>query len=181
MIKLTNTLYNKVSVIIPCFRCHSTIERAVKSVVNQTLPVFEIILVEDYSNDQLKTLYTLKKIQNTYKEKLVIKLIENKINRGPGFSRNVAWNCSSGNLIAFLDADDAWHCNKLEIQINHLKNNPEIVAVCNLDKYNLKYNCKEYHVDENKKFYSIDYNKMLFKNQISTRSILIKKSVPSRF
>ena len=179
--KTEDQIYKNISVIIPCFRCNDTIKRAVDSVVNQSLPAYEIILVEDCSNDQFKTLNTLKKIQKTYKEKINIKIIENKINRGPGFSRNVAWEFSLGKLIAFLDADDTWHIKKLEIQIDHLKNNPEIVAVCNFDKYNLDYKCREYKVEKKNKIQSVNYAEMLFKNQISTRSVLIKKSVKSRF
>jgi glycosyltransferase involved in cell wall biosynthesis len=181
MNEIEDTFYKNISVIIPCFRCHDTIERAVSSVVNQSLQVLEIILVEDCSNDQSKTLNTLKKIKKRYEEKIIIIIIENKLNRGPGFSRNVAWDYSSGNFIAFLDSDDAWHFRKLEIQIDHLRNNPQVVAVCNFDKYNLDYRCEEYEIEKKAKILSVDYNHMLFKNYISTRSVLIKKSVESRF
>ena len=100
---------------------------------------------------------------------------------GPGFSRNLGWEKSQGNLLAFLDADDTWHLKKLETQYEFLKNNPETDAVCNFDKYNLNYKNKIIDIKKNIDIQSISYNKMLFKNVVSTRSVLIKKSIENRF
>ena len=56
MIKLSKKKNIKTSVIIPCYRCSNTIERAVKSVVDQSYKAYEVILIEDFSNDENKTL-----------------------------------------------------------------------------------------------------------------------------
>ena len=80
-----------------------------------------------------------------------------------------------------MDADDTWHLKKLETQFEFLKNNPQIDAVCNFDKYNLNYKNKKINVKKNSDIERVNYNKMLFKNIVSTRSVLIKKSIENRF
>lgn len=177
--KTNNYLDDKISVIIPCFKCSETIERAIKSVVSQTLPPYEIILIEDFSDDNGKTINKLVKLKSKFKN--YIKIIKNKKNMGPGFSRNIGWEKSKGNLIGFLDADDTWHIKKLETQCEYLKKNPQIDAVCNFDKYNLNYKSNKINVKINNNIIRVNYNTMLFKNIISTRSVLIKKSVEGRF
>ena len=112
-----------VSVIIPCFRCANTIERAVDSVLRQTLPAKEIILVEDCSTDggaTLAVLYALKAAQGDERISLVI-LEENA---GPGGARNAGWAIAQSEYIAFLDADDSWHSRKLEVQLAWMQAHP---------------------------------------------------------
>ena len=179
MIKKNNNSLYKISVIIPCFRCSKTIDRAIMSVVNQSLPPYEIILIEDYSDDNSKTLNKLITIQSKFKN--YIKIIRNQKNMGPGYSRNLGWEKSKGNLLAFLDADDTWHLKKLETQCEFLKNNSEIDALCNFDLYNLNYKDKKISIKKNRDIERVNYNKMLFKNIVSTRSVLIKKSIENRF
>lgn len=181
MMESKNNFNSKISVIIPCFRCSDTITRAVLSVVNQSFTACEIILVEDYSNDQMRTLNKLKEIQVLYNDKIDIKIIKNLTNRGPGYSRNIAWDNAIGDLIGFLDADDVWRFNKLEIQYQYLKNNVELDAVCSFDKYNLDYENNICEIKKNASNQNIGYYTMLFRNIISTRSVLIKRSVKSRF
>jgi len=172
-------LDNKISVIIPCFNCSETIERAIKSVISQTLPPYEIILIEDCSDDNGKTINKLVKLKSKFKN--LIKIFKNKKNMGPGFSRNLGWEKSKGNLIGFLDADDTWHIKKLETQCEFLKKNPQIDVVCNFDKYNLNYKSNKTNIKIYSNIIRVNYNAMLFKNIISTRSVLIKRSVEDRF
>ena len=70
-----------VSVVIPCYCCANTIQRAVESVANQTLPPQEIILVNDHSPDQ--TLASLRDLQNQYGADWV-RIIDLEGNVGPG-------------------------------------------------------------------------------------------------
>lgn len=179
MMKNKRNLDNKISVIVPCFKCSETIERAIMSVVNQSLCPFEIILIEDFSDDNSRTINKLIKLQTKFKD--YIKIIRNKKNMGPGFSRNLGWEKSKGNLVAFLDADDTWHFKKLEIQYEFLKKNPDIDVICNFDEFNLNYESKQINIKKNGDLEKVHYNKMLFKNIVSTRSVLIKKSIESRF
>ena len=99
MIKNKTNLDCKISVIIPCFKCSDTIDRAIMSVVNQSLSPYEIILIEDYSDDNSRTINKLITLQAKFKG--YIKIIKNKKNMGPGFSRNLGWTRSKSNLSLF--------------------------------------------------------------------------------
>lgn len=98
----------KFSVVIPAFNAQQTIQRAIDSCLNQTLLPYEIIIINDASNDD--TLQVL----NTYNLPC-IKVISNKENKGVSYSRNVGWDLASGDYVAFLDSDDEWHQEKLKI------------------------------------------------------------------
>jgi glycosyltransferase involved in cell wall biosynthesis len=110
------------SVVIPVFNGAVTIEHALLSVINQSRPPQEVIVVNDLSTDSTEEIVAL--IATT--SPIPIRLINNGQNLGPGLSRNAGWAQATGDLIAFLDADDAWHPQKLEIQWSWMKNNPNV-------------------------------------------------------
>ena len=112
-----------VSVVIPCYCCTKTIERAVQSIVQQTLLPTEVILVNDASPDH--TLEELLSIQKKY-GKDFIKVLNLLENSGPGESRNRGKAIASQPYIAFLDADDGWHPEKLKIQYTWMEEHPEV-------------------------------------------------------
>lgn len=99
---------NTVSVVIPYYRARQTIARAVRSVLLQTAPPDEILVVDDGSNDDLAE--TLKDFGST------VTLIR-KANGGVASARNKGIEASQGEWIAFLDADDYWEPSKLERQL----------------------------------------------------------------
>lgn len=107
-----------VSVVMAAYNAEATIERALESVLNQTLPPDEIIVVDDGSTDR-----TAEKIRK-YEPK-VRYLFE--INAGPSEARNVGIRTARGEWIAFLDADDEWLPEKNACQIRHLKRNAGLV------------------------------------------------------
>lgn len=108
-----------ISVIIPTYKRNDTLERAIKSVINQTYDNLEIIIVDDNAN--------FPEIRNNNKEIIKkfkdynIKFIENEKNLGGGLSRNVGIKCSNAKYVAFLDDDDEYLPNKIEEQYNLLK------------------------------------------------------------
>tara|TARA_B100001057_G_scaffold500605_1_gene616610 strand:+ start:1629 stop:2369 length:741 start_codon:yes stop_codon:yes gene_type:complete len=105
-----------VSVIIPYYKKRKFISETVDSAVKQSYKNLEIIIIYDDVN---KTdLDFLKKIAKKDKR---IKIIENSEKMGAGTSRNIGIFESKGKYIAFLDADDIWHLNKLNKQINFMK------------------------------------------------------------
>lgn len=118
----SNTLA-PVSVVIPCFRCAQTIGRAVASVARQTRRPAEIILVDDASGD--RTLAVLREIEQAYPG--WVKVLQFDENRGAASARNAGWAAASQPYIAFLDADDAWHPLKIEIQYAYMSAHPEVV------------------------------------------------------
>jgi glycosyltransferase involved in cell wall biosynthesis len=112
-----------VSVVIPCFRCVTTIGSAVASVAAQSLRPTEVLLVDDCSGDG--TLAALHELASLYPDGW-IRVISLPENMGPSAARNLGWNSACQPWIAFLDADDTWHTKKLEVQFEVLKEDPQI-------------------------------------------------------
>jgi glycosyltransferase involved in cell wall biosynthesis len=112
-----------VSVVIPCYKSSETVRRAVDSVLNQTAPPREIILVDDCSGDT--TLAVLKRIAAEHAEP-AIRVIALERNVGPGAARNEGWRAATQPYIALLDHDDSWHPRKLEIQYGWMAAHPEV-------------------------------------------------------
>lgn len=118
---LTETV--AVSAVIPCYRCTETIERAIASVVQQTQRPAELILVEDGSGDD--TLSVLQRLAESHTD--WIKIIALPENQGSANARNVGWNAATQPYVAFLDADDAWHKEKMTIQYAYMNTHPSVV------------------------------------------------------
>ena len=105
-----------VSVIIPYFKKKKYFKETLLSVLNQTYTYFEIILIyDDFDHRDLKYVKKLSEMDER------INLIVNKKNLGAGISRNLGIKKADGKYIAFIDADDIWRKDKLEIQISFMK------------------------------------------------------------
>jgi glycosyltransferase involved in cell wall biosynthesis len=109
-----------VSVVIPCYRSEQTVERAVRSALDQTLPAREILAVDDASPDG--TASVLGRLAAAHPSLRVVRL---ERNGGPSAARNAGWAQAQGRYVAFLDADDLWHPRKLEIQLAFMQAAPE--------------------------------------------------------
>ncbi len=91
------------------------ISETINSVVNQSYKNWELLLVDDCSTDN-----TLKIVQPFLEEFNNIILLKNKKNSGAAISRNKGIEAANGDFIAFLDADDLWKPNKLEVQLQYM-------------------------------------------------------------
>ena len=111
-----------VSVVVPCFRCAPTIRRCVASVAAQTWRPAELILVDDGSDDN--TLDVLERLRDEY-ERGWISVVSLSSNRGPAAARNEGWECASQPFVAFLDADDTWHSDKIALQCRWMLDHPQ--------------------------------------------------------
>lgn len=105
-----------VSIITPAFNSQAYIENCIQSVLAQTIDSWELIVVDDASEDETQEI-----VRDYMRKDQRIKLIEQKINKGPAVARNLAIEAASGRYIAFLDSDDAWFSNKLERQIEFME------------------------------------------------------------
>lgn len=114
-----------VSVVIPYYRARKTIERALASVRAQTVVANEIILVDDASNDGASEY--LWELVEAYPSP-PIRIYLHPANMGAATARNTGWNNASGDYVAFLDADDAWLPQKLELQHAFMIANPLVIA-----------------------------------------------------
>jgi glycosyltransferase involved in cell wall biosynthesis len=167
----------RVSVVIPCFRCVKTIERALASVVAQTVRPAEVILVDDASGDGTRTL--LNELRDRY-EPGWIKLVLLDQNVGAGSARNAGWAMASQPLIAFLDADDAWHFRKIEIQYGFMESNPEVVLSGHGFRL-LKQGVLPYWEVSKGTAKRISKWSMLLSNRFVTPSVMVRREVPYRF
>lgn len=108
----------KISIITPVYNCEKMIEQTIKCVLNQTYKNWEMILVDDCSPDNSADI--IKKYEKMDNRIKYIKLNENS---GAAIARNTALENSNGRFIAYLDADDLWKKEKLEIQIKFMIDN----------------------------------------------------------
>lgn len=164
-----------VTVIIPCYRCRETVVRALNSVLAQTLQPAEILLIDDASADG--TLELLRDLERCYTP--VVKVIAQEKNGGPGLARNAGWDEATQPWLAFLDADDAWHPVKLEVQWGFLANHPKI-SLCGHGTQ-LSVGSVQHTVKEVFKVNSLTLGKMLLSNRLPTRSVMLRRDLPFRF
>jgi glycosyltransferase involved in cell wall biosynthesis len=165
-----------VSVVIPCFRCTSTIKRAIDSVAQQTQQPAEVILVEDGSGDE--TLTVLQQLASQYVG--WIKIIELSENGGVSVARNAGWNLASQPYIAFLDADDSWHPAKIASQYQIMLKNPSIV-VSGHHRYLWHSNNELPNIPESISVMYVNQFALLFKNRFGAATAMLKRDIPFRF
>jgi glycosyltransferase involved in cell wall biosynthesis len=123
-----------VSVIIPAFNSEKTIQETIESVLNQTFSNFELIIINDGSQDA--TLDIINSIKDSRLK------VFSYANTGVAASRNRGFAQAVGEFISFLDADDLWTPDKLEAQLKALQENSQVaVAYSWVD-----------HIDESSKF-----------------------------
>jgi glycosyltransferase involved in cell wall biosynthesis len=159
-----------ISVIIPAFNAEKYIIETIHSVLNQTYPFFELIIINDGSVDN-----TEKKIKELKDHRIRYFYQSNK---GVASARNNGLKQVKGDYIAFLDADDLWHSTYLEKKINFLLLNTEYKAVYSeMQQINEK-------SEKNKVFYNTDnyygwiLNEfLLWKIQISPSNLFTHKDV----
>lgn len=106
----------KVSIITPAYNAEEFIGEAIDSVLSQEYKNWEHIIVDDCSQDN-----TFSILQKYSQLDSRINALKNENNLGPALTRNVAIEQASGRYIAFLDSDDVWLSNKLEVQINFME------------------------------------------------------------
>jgi len=138
-----------ISVIIPTYNHGQFIEEAVESVFAQTYKNLEVIVVDDGSTDETKRIIEVfgDRVHYYYQP-----------NRGPSAARNVGIKKATGEFLAFLDVDDMWMNNKLDLQLQVLKQNPHLGMVA----------CGTNNIDES----SAIINKYILKNFADHDSLL---------
>ena len=167
-----------ISVIVPCYRCDQTIARAIFSVVNQSMLPSEILLIEDCSEDDGKTRQALFYVQNLYPQSN-IRIIFLQQNSGPSKARNVGWQNASQPYIAFLDADDSWHLDKLKIQYSWMRAHPDVLVTAHQSvKFSPDF---KKTLSTSPEVFELNKLKFYFHNPISLRSVMLRKSMSHRF
>lgn len=104
--------FGLISIIMAAYNAEKTIEKAINSVLNQTYPNFELLVVNDCSKDR-----TVELVRNIAAKDSRVRLISNVKNSGVSYTRKHGLEEANGSWIAILDSDDAWAPDKLEKQI----------------------------------------------------------------
>ncbi len=162
-----------VSVIIPTYNRGDIVMEAIDSVIQQTYRPLEILVIDDGSMDN-----TFRIIRNRFlilKSNLTIRYFYQS-NKGVSSARNLGIMQSHGEYIAFLDSDDLWDKQKLEIQMNFLSPHKDFM-VCYTDEIwirkGVRVNAKNIH----RKYSGYIYEYCLPLCIISASSILLKRDV----
>lgn len=120
-----------VSIIMPAYNCERFIQQAIKSVQNQSMNVWELLVVDDVSTDS-----TCEIVEEMAKEDTRIHLLRNERNMGPAYSRNRALEKAQGEYVAFLDSDDLWLPEKLEHQIQSMEKSGALFSATSYGQIN---------------------------------------------
>ena len=155
-----------ISVIVPTYNRAQQLPRALDSILCQSCSPKEIIVVDDGSTDETSALMT-----SEYPEIVFIQ----QQNTGVSSARNVGIKRASGDWIAFLDSDDEWLPEKLEIQMKALYENPEI-KICHTNEIWIRNGKRVNPKKKHEKFGGWIFQKCLPLCCISPSSVIIHKS-----
>ncbi len=157
----------KISVVIPTFNRISLVARAIDSVLKQSLNPYEIIVVDDGSDDG-----TSEMIKNKYKS---IKLIQQQ-NNGVSAARNNGIKHAKGDWIGLLDSDDEWTEKKLENQADRLIKTPEY-DFCHTNEIWIRNGVRVNQRKKHEKYGGYIFDKCLDICRISPSSVLFRKNI----
>jgi len=129
-------MHELVSIITPMYNSGDFIGETIKSVLNQTYIYWEMIIIDDASDDN-----SIAIVEEISIKEQKIKLIKSKINLGPAKARNIGIELAAGRYISFLDSDDLWLPEKLEKQILFMKKNNCALSYSSYQKIDYKGNC----------------------------------------
>lgn len=163
-----------VSVVIPCFQAHATLARALTSVARQTARPLEVIVVDDASGGE--TAQVLCALQAEYGADW-LRVLRLDRNQGPASARNAGWDAARGDCVAFLDADDAWHPSKLEIQARFMREHPEFA----LSGHRHVIGGNFAPLAESIPHVEIGAGALLVSNRFVTPSVMVRRELSARF
>ena len=105
-----------ISIITPLYNAENFISETISSIQSQTYSNWEVLIVDDFSTDFSPQIVEKLKLADSR-----IHFIRNEVNKGAAFCRNLGTELAKGAYIAFLDADDLWHEEKLEKQLRFMQ------------------------------------------------------------
>jgi len=162
-----------VSVVIPCYNAQFTLRRALASVAAQSARVLEVIAVDDASTDGTGAL--LATLQAEHRAHW-LKVIRLERNGGVAAARNAGWDAAAGECVAFLDADDIWHPDKVAIQHQVMRSRPDAALSAHL------------HTIESAsppagpaRISEVRAQDLLWRNRFVTPSVMVRRSLGARF
>ncbi|MGM9616110.1 glycosyltransferase family 2 protein [Butyricicoccus sp.] len=163
----------EVSVVMPAYHAEPYIERAVRSVLEQTMQDFELIIIDDCSQDG-----TYDMICSMAAADSRIRPFRNEVNAGVAATRNRALDLCRGQYVALLDSDDIWHADKLEQQLAVLRQHQADLVYCSyalMDEHGRK-KCQDYIVPA-----QTDFEHMLRQNCIGCSTVMFTREIAEKY
>lgn len=163
----------RVSVITPVYNAEKVIGKTLESIFNQTYKNIEIVLVDDCSKDKSRQV-----IERYMKDHPEIVYFCQSTNQGAGAARNKALELAKGQYVAFLDADDMWHPEKIQKQLDLLRKKKgafSYTAIQMVDENDQVVKTKRKVNDQ------VDYKSLLRNTMIATSTVLIDRTVLGDF
>lgn len=154
-----------VSIIMPNYNCQKYVAEAMDSVINQTYKSWELIIVDDGSDDS-----SIKIIEKYREQDARIQLIQLGKNSGATIARNKGIQQAKGDLMAFIDSDDVWMKDRLEKTVLFLLSNDYDFVYSSYKRCDesLRPLLPDYIVTD-----ALTFNDLLYHNPISTPTVLI--------
>jgi len=168
------------SVIIPCYNAATTIDRCLNSCLAQTCRDFEVIVIDDASTDMSSEMVRARQPEFAAVA-IKLELITLSENLGQAAARNLGWEKASGAFIAFLDADDFWHCCKLATVRHFLQMNPTLSLLAH--RYTERHGHEWQRQTEPSAFIlkPVSFRRLLFKNVAACPCWVVRASLDERF
>ena len=156
-----------VSIITPAYNAAEYIAETIESVLAQTYPKWEMLIVNDCSKDN-----TAEIVQSYAAKDNRIKLINLKQNSGAAVARNTAIQNAKGRYIAFLDSDDLWKKDKLQKQLSFMQQNSYAFTFSGYEHFK---NNQENIQNKVQAIKSLNYKKALKGNQIGCLTVMLDR------
>lgn len=167
-----------ISIIIPTYNSERYLSETIESVINQTYSNWELFLVDDCSRDNTQSL-----INSYLGDKRISLHILKENSGGPAVPRNKGIELANGEYIAFLDSDDIWEENKLEIQIKYISEKTIIHSSANIINEKGDFTGRIFNgflINLLKSFLS-KKTILIYKNFVNINTVLISKDHLSKF
>ncbi len=163
----------KISVVIPTWNRADFLPDAINSVLNQTIPVYEVLICDDGSTDNSKN------IVESFANARVKWLPGNHVGL-PAVPRNRGVRAAKGDWIAFLDSDDIWLPDKLKMQFEYLKNTNMLATSSNALVFDVQKNSKKLFFSNSKTIKNYNFSNLLSVNTIITSTVVLHRSLLDR-
>ena len=161
-----------VSIIVPVYNAENTVIATIKSIVSQTYTNWELLIINDGAKDSSDILIKNFIAENS-EVKGTIKYITQE-NAGVSNARNKGLKLATGDFIAFVDSDDVWKKNKIEVQMDEMDNNKNVDLLATTiigEQFNILFRQKE------ERLVYIPPKKLLLKNYLVTSTLLFKAEI----
>ena len=165
----------EVDIILPNYNSSEFIEKTIDSVIGQTHKNWNLIIVDDCSDEKTK------KILNKYSQNKNIQIVFLEKNKGAAFCRNHALELSKSEYVAFLDSDDVWFPDKLIKQINFMKKNNYNFTYTNYTPYKGERNADMSNQNSIRPREKYNFESFIKDTSIATSTMMIKGELARKY